>query len=64
MPPVFHEVRMPIDVERGAVGGPGFKTRVLPLESGFEQRNIDWSDTRGEWDLSYGLMNTAEDPVN
>ncbi len=56
----FHDVRLPIDVERGAVGGPRFKTRVLELESGFEQRNIDWENTRGEWDISYGLMNMED----
>ena len=57
----FHDVRLPIDVERGAVGGPRFKTRVLQLESGFEQRNIDWENTRGEWDISYGLMNMEDE---
>ena len=56
----FHEVRLPDDVERGVVGGPRFKTRVLQLESGFEQRNIDWIQTRGEWDLSYGLMSLED----
>lgn len=54
--PDFHEVRLPEDVERGASGGLGFKTRILELESGYEQRNIDWSQTKGEWDLSYGIM--------
>lgn len=53
----FHDVRLPDDIERGAIGGPMFKTRVLKLESGFEQRNIDWVNTRGEWDISYGMMN-------
>lgn len=57
----FHEVRLPDDIERGAVGGPTFKTRILQLESGFEQRNIDWAQTRGEWDISYGLMKMEDD---
>lgn len=57
----FHEVRLPDDVERGATGGPGFKTRILELESGFEQRNIDWSQSRGRWDISYGLMQMEDD---
>jgi uncharacterized protein (TIGR02217 family) len=52
----FFENRLPVDIERGATGGPRFKTRVLQLESGFEQRNVDWENTRGEWDVSYGLM--------
>lgn len=52
----FHDVRLPIDIERGALGGPGFKTTVTPLTSGQEQRNIDWDKTRGSWDVGYGLM--------
>lgn len=47
---------MPVDVERGALGGPGFKTTVTPLGSGKEQRNIDWARTRSEFDIGYGLM--------
>lgn len=52
----FHDVRLPDDVERGAVGGPRFKTTVLTLESGFEKRNIDWAQARGQWDVGYGIM--------
>ena len=52
----FHDVRLPVDVERGALGGPGFKTTVTPLGSGKEQRNIDWARTRAEFDIGYGLM--------
>jgi uncharacterized protein (TIGR02217 family) len=51
----FHNVRLPVNVERGAKGGPGFKTTITPLSSGFEQRNIEWSRTRGKWDISYGV---------
>ena len=51
----FHNVRLPVDVEKGAIGGPGFKTTVTELSSGFEKRNIDWERTRGKWDVSYGL---------
>ena len=49
-------VRLSDDVEKGAVGGPRFNTTVLQLDSGFEKRNVDWSQTRGEWDVGYGLL--------
>lgn len=52
----FDETRLPEDVERGAQGGPEFKTTVLTLTSGYEKRNIDWSSTRGSWDVSYGIQ--------
>ncbi len=52
----FHDTRLAVDIERGALGGPGFKTEITPLGSGKEQRNIDWARIRGEWDIGYGLM--------
>jgi uncharacterized protein (TIGR02217 family) len=58
-----YEEQLPEDIERGASGGPGFKTRVLELESGFEQRNRDWDQTRGRWDISYGLMSMEDRQV-
>lgn len=51
----FDEVRLPEDVERGAQGGPMFKTTVLSLSSGFEKRNIDWSEQRCSYDVGYGI---------
>lgn len=55
----FHDVRLPEDVEQGAVGGPAFQTTVLPMSSGNEQRNADWSATRGAWDIAYGIDTKA-----
>ncbi len=52
----FHDTRLPVDVERGALGGPGFKTTVTPLGSGKEQRNTDWARIRSEFDIGYGMM--------
>ena len=52
---MFHDERLPIDVERGAVGGPSFSTSVTVLSSGFEQRNINWANSRGSWDIGYGI---------
>ncbi len=51
----FHEVRLPDAVERGAVGGPRFKTSIVVLVSGHEHRNIEWEVTRGIWDIAYGI---------
>lgn len=52
---VFHDVRLPINIEKGVKGGPGFNTTILELSSGFEKRNINWQRTRGRWDISYGI---------
>jgi uncharacterized protein (TIGR02217 family) len=48
-------VRLPVDIERGAKGGPGFLTSVVTLENGGEQRNAEWSIARGSWDIGYGV---------
>lgn len=52
----FINYRLPIEVERGAKGGPKFNTTIATLFSGYEKRNVNWLKTRGEWDISYGLM--------
>lgn len=51
----FHNVRFPEDISYGSSGGPSFKTTILELASGHEQRNIDWSLARANYDASYGI---------
>lgn len=51
----FDETRLLETVERGARGGPGFKTQVVELSSGFENRNQLWSRARGAWNIGYGI---------
>jgi len=48
-------IRLPDTIERGAVGGPGFKTTIITLSNGAEQRNGEWSKARGQWDIGYGI---------
>lgn len=55
----FHDVRLPVDIERGAQGGPRFKTTIMILGGGFEKRNIEWSKVRGSWDIGYGIDDKA-----
>jgi uncharacterized protein (TIGR02217 family) len=56
----FVEERLDVGVSYGAVGGLAFKTTILPLASGREHRNIDWSVARGSWDVAFGLKTKAE----
>lgn len=51
----FHNVRLPDDIEQGALGGPGFLTRIVPLEGGGEKRNTPWAQARAKWDVGYGI---------
>lgn len=56
----FHDVRLDEGLERGARGGPLFKTTVIGFGSGSEQRNQEWQFARGQWDAGYGIQNKAD----
>ncbi len=56
----FDEVRLPSKIEFGAQGGPRFRTEVVVLGSGHEQRNAEWSATRAAWDVAPGIQSTAD----
>jgi uncharacterized protein (TIGR02217 family) len=51
----FHDVRFPDAVARGATGGPEFSTDIITVASGFEQRNVNWSEARAKYDISTGI---------
>lgn len=62
---MIDDIRLSVDVERGAEGGPGFKTTVTTLGNGAEQRNQEWATLRGQWNIGYGLQSKATlDEVN
>jgi uncharacterized protein (TIGR02217 family) len=48
----FLEVQFPTTLSHRAVGGPGFNTTVNLGLSGQEQRNRNWSRSRGKWTVS------------
>ncbi len=47
----FHEIRFPTRISYGAVGGPRFSTTVQVLNSGHEQRNMNWAQARREYSV-------------
>lgn len=56
----FVEERFNTEIRYGVVGGPEFSTNVVTTESGFEQRNLNWSQARGKWQCATDLYNKAE----
>lgn len=58
----IHEVRIPDCLSFGASGGPGFSTGILPLASGFEQRNVNWAKQRCKFNIARTL--TSDDAVS
>ncbi|MGH8622498.1 MAG: DUF2460 domain-containing protein, partial [Burkholderiales bacterium] len=59
--PAFAEVRLePGLILYGAVGGPQYSTDVVVVRSGREQRNANWSVSRGKWELGERQVDTSE----
>lgn len=56
----FHDIRLPTNIERGARGGPQFRTSIVETSSGYEQRNGEWAKARMTWDASYGVQTKAD----
>ena len=52
---MFHEIRFPDDISRGARGGPERRTTIVELASGAEERNASWANSRRRYDVSYGI---------
>lgn len=49
---MFKDIRFPTAVRYGATSGPMFKTDIIELDSGHEQRNENWSAARITFDFS------------
>ena len=56
----FHEVRFPIDIARGATGGPERRTDIVTLASGHEERNSRWADSRRRYNAGYGVKSVRD----
>lgn len=56
----FHDIRFPTKISYGAVGGPRFSTTVQTLASGHEQRNINWSAARREYQVDISPSRGSE----
>lgn len=51
----FHDVQFPDDIAYGTRGGPGFKTDIVEVDSGAEERIARWSHARRRYDVAYGV---------
>lgn len=57
---MFHDIRFPLSISRGASGGPERRTDVVVLGSGAEERNARWADSRRSYDAGYGVSSLDE----
>ncbi len=51
----FHEIRFPVNLSFGSLGGPERRTDVVTLANGFEERNSPWAHSRRRYDAGLGL---------
>lgn len=57
---VFHDILLSPKYSYGATGGVLFSTDIISTASGFEQRNINWSEPGGAWDIGQELKTQSE----
>ena len=56
----FVDVRFPEDISFGSSGGPEYRTTVIELWSGHEQRNAVFSYPRHKYNVKYGIKSHAD----
>lgn len=56
----FHEIRLDMAISYGSQGGPTFKTYIMDLPSGAEQRIGYWANGRKKWVISKELLTRAD----
>ncbi len=56
----FIEKRFPDDISYGSSGGPYYSTDVITMVSGHEQRNINWHQSRSQYNVAYGVKTETQ----
>ncbi len=51
----FHEVRFPVSLSFGSVGGPERRTEIVTLSNGAEERTTPWAHSRRRYDAGFGM---------
>lgn len=51
----FHNVRFPDDISYGSSGGPKFKTDIVTMDNGSEQRVARWTKGKSAYTVGYGI---------
>lgn len=56
----FLEIRFPVDISRHAQGGPRFRTQVVQVESGREDRNDLWTVPLRAYSVGLAITSQAD----
>lgn len=60
MLPFIESPRFNTGIRYGTSGGPEFNTDIITVSSGAEQRNANWAEGRGRWDVTGDGYNQTE----
>jgi len=56
----FVETQFPTDISYGSAGGPEYSTDIVISQSGAEQRNVNWSAARAQYNVAYGVQTQTQ----
>jgi uncharacterized protein (TIGR02217 family) len=56
----FSVVQFPNAIALGATGGPNYSTDIVTNFAGYEQRNVNWSQSRGRWNVASGIKSNSD----
>ena len=56
----YESPRFPENISQGSSGGPKWSTDVVTMQSGQEQRNQRWQDSRHEYNVAYGVKDISD----
>lgn len=56
----FVEEQFPPAIALGATGGAMFSTDISTTFAGYEQRNINWPQARGRWNVASGIKDKSD----
>ncbi len=51
----FLNIRFPEDISNGASGGPEYCTQIIQTKSGYEQRLVNWLESRLKYNVAHGI---------
>ncbi len=52
--------RFPENISYGGIGGPGYSTSVVVVNSGHEQRNANWSQARARYNVAHAVRTQTQ----
>lgn len=60
MLPFLEQPRFNTEIRYGTTGGVSFSTDISTKRSGYENRNANWYDGKGKWDIGSDVYNKLE----